>query len=207
MATTMNRHSSYHSNTAKSSMQKVCITLGIFFVLLSLIGIIMPGFMGMHLSMTHNLIHLATGALALMAGFADDSSRAYNFAVAFGTVYGLLAIAGFVIGMPGYPGVGNMEADQNLLRIIPNVLEIGTADHTSNMIVSAVLLMSAFIWKRRHQDVDRTVVDRQRSQEKVFTTNTTGSNVGTDLHRSELGRSDIDRGMDRERRADFEERI
>ena len=195
------------------------MTLGIFFVLLALIGVVMPGFMGMHLSMMHNLIHLVTGALALWAGSSDDSRKAYNCAVGLGTVYGLLGIAGFVIGAPGYPGVGNMAADQNLLRLIPNVLEIGTADHSANLLVSAFFLFSAYAWKKSFQDTDRSIIDNQRRQsdrgvtgvgglsQDVFTTNTTGSNVGTDLHRAKLGRTDIDRGIDQSRRKNFEDRI
>lgn len=168
----------------------------------------MPGFMGMHLSMSHNLVHVASGALALWCGYGEDSRRAYNFAMAFGTIYGLLGLAGFIVGQPGYPGVGHMEADQNLLRVIPNVLEFGTMDHSIHILISAVFLFSAFAWKRRHQDADRNLVDVQRRRDtEVFKTNTTGSNVGTDLHRAPLGRTDVDRMTDQNRRTDFENRI
>ena len=143
MATTIN--SSGHRNTRpafanRSSIQQVCIVLGAAFVLLGLAGMIMPGFMSMHLSMAHNLIHLASGAIALTFGYGHDSRKAYTCAVVIGVVYGLLGVAGFLIGQPGYPGVGHMEAEQNLLRLIPNVLEIGTMDHALNLIVSAALL-------------------------------------------------------------------
>src|SRR5690348_8937043 len=108
MATTMKR--SVGSASYKTPIQKVCITLGIIFVLIGVLGIIMPGFMGMHLSMAHNLIHLVTGALALWVGYYDDASKAYTFSIAFGAIYAVLGIAGYVIGQPGYPGVGHMAA-------------------------------------------------------------------------------------------------
>lgn len=201
----------------KTPIQKVCIALGFVFLVMGLVGIIMPGFMGMHLSMSHNLIHLVSGALALVMGYSNDARRAYTFAIAFGALYGLLGLAGYVIGQPGYPGVGHMAADQNLLRVIPNVLEFGTMDHGVHLLLSAVFLISALAWKHSYQDADRGIVDIQRRKDtidttvgantRVFTTNTTGSNVGTDLHRSGLGRSDIDRDIDRNRRTDFENRI
>ena len=132
-----------------------------------LAGMIMPGFMSMHLSMAHNLIHLASGAIALTFGYGHDSRKAYTCAVVIGVVYGLLGVAGFLIGQPGYPGVGHMEAEQNLLRLIPNVLEIGTMDHALNLIVSAALLGGAYVWKKRHLEADRGVVDVQRRSKKT----------------------------------------
>lgn len=200
----------------RSSIQKVCIVLGAAFVLIGFVGIIMPGLMAMHLSMAHNLIHLASGALALAAGYADDSKKAYSFAVIFGVVYGLLGIAGFVIGQPGYPGVGHMEADQNLLRVIPNVLEFGTMDHSVHMLISAAFLFSAYAWKKRNLEADRSIVDVQRRSVKegtlgegtIQSMNTfDSSNSASDLSKSELGASDISRVSDRNRRTDFERRV
>ena len=42
--------------------------LGIVFLLVGLLGFAAPNLMGMHLSTTHNLIHLVSGALALYFG-------------------------------------------------------------------------------------------------------------------------------------------
>jgi hypothetical protein len=192
------------------------------FILLGVLGIVMPGFIGMHLSMAHNLVHLITGALALWVGYSEDPGKSYTFSIAFGAIYGVLGLAGFLIGQPGYPGVGHMAADQNLLRVIPNVLEFGTMDHGIHILLSAFFLVGAFAWKHSFADADRSIIDVQSRRDTVdtkvdlsvrgpannlFTTNTTGSNVGTDLHRSELGRNDVDRGIDQNRRDDFESRI
>lgn len=206
-------HHSRHYVSTRSSIQKVCIGMGIAFVLAGLAGIIMPGFMGMHLSMLHNVIHLASGALALWVGYSDRPRRAYNFALAFGTVYGLLGIVGFIVGQPGYPGVGHMAPDQNLLRVIPNVLEFGTSDHVVHILIASVLLLSAFGYKKRHQDADRSIVDVQRRKagvgSDVFrnTTRPEARNSDTDLSRADLGRSDVNRTGDLNRRSDFERKL
>ena len=43
----------------------------------------------------HNAVHIASGALALLAGFAGFQA-AKNFCLVFGLVYGLVAVLGFV---------------------------------------------------------------------------------------------------------------
>ncbi len=183
MATIMNSHQAHSYRSTRSVVQNTCVGLGIFLVLTGLIGLLIPGFMGMHLSMTHNLIHIVSGALALWAGFADESRRAYTLSVVFGSLYGLLAIAGFIIGVPGYPGVGYMAADQYLWRVIPNILEYGTMDHTVHLILSAAFLLAAYSWKKRSKDGGRSIVDGQRRADLM----------GRDTFRSNISNSKIDR--------------
>lgn len=202
MATTMRQNfpGQGHAGVAKTSVQKLCIIIGVGFIVAGLGGIMMPGMLGMHLSMAHNLIHLASGALALWAGYAD-SRKSYTFCIAFGAVYGLLGVLGFLIGEPGYPGVGHMEADQNLLRVVPNVLEFGSSDHAVHIFLGAVLLAGGFLWKRRHNDYRGTTYrGRQTTRPEV-------PNSDTDLADADLGRSDVNRTGDLNRRADFERKL
>lgn len=217
MATVMNTNS-HHLTSPRSLTQKVCIGLGLFFVLAGIGGIIMPGMLGMHLSLLHNIIHLASGVLALMCGYADDPKKSYNFCIGFGTVYGLLGLAGFVFGEPGYPGVGHMEADNFLLRVIPNALEFGTADHGVHILIAGTFLISAYIWKRRTADISKTAVDVQgrtgnfTTSSEVFRTTSSQDDVDLlnserNLKDAELGSSDVNRYTDRQRRDDFERRI
>jgi hypothetical protein len=213
MATTMNRPS--HLLSARTMTQKVCIAVGVFFIVAGLGGIVMPGMLGMHLSLLHNIVHLASGALALWCGYSDDAKKAYTFCAAFGTVYGLLGLAGFFFGKPGYPGVGHMEADENLLRIIPNAFELGTSDHIVHIFLAATLLVTAYVWKSRNDMTGRTIVNEQgrtyrglkgsavgRQRESVLR-----QNSESDLKDADLGQSDINRYIDRARREEFERRI
>jgi hypothetical protein len=132
----------------KSMIQKVSIGVGVFFLVLGLGGIIMPAMMGMHLSSTHNLIHLITAGVGLWAGFSDTSRSAYLFSLGFGFFYAFMGVIGFIFGTVGYPGVGDAAIDQNLLRLIPNVLELGSVDHGMHLLFACVLLISAFAWQR-----------------------------------------------------------
>lgn len=175
MPTVMNPHRA-HFATDRSGPQKICLGMGFAFIVIGLMGVILPGILGMHLSMLHNLIHILSGALALWCGFTAPN-RAYNFCLGFGAVYGLLGIAGFVMGEPGYPAMGHMEADQNLFRIIPNFLEFGTMDHVVHLLIGSFLLFTAFTFRK-----DRKFYTRERSSSEYT--------VSELNRRSTLGESD-----------------
>lgn len=159
MAEVMNRP--HHVTHPRVTVQKIAIGVGIFSVALGLIGIVVPGFLGLHLSFSHNVIHLLIGSLAIWCGYSDDPKKSYGFAMGFGVFYALIGLAGFVIGEPGYPGVGYMEADENLMRVVPNVLEFGSMDHIEHLVAAVVLLLGAYGWIKQKDEFSRTVVDTQ----------------------------------------------
>lgn len=149
MATTIDRHSRL-SAANRSVAQKTCIYLGIFLLVAGFGGVITPGLLGMHLSLLHNVVHITAGGLALWSGLSDVSGKARIFSISFGSLFLFLGIAGFMFGKVGYPGVGNMEADSNLLRIIPNALELGTSDHVVHLLLGTVFMVSAYLSKREN---------------------------------------------------------
>lgn len=146
------QHYPHRGATFRTTPQKVCISMGIAFIVIGFLGVLMPGFLGMHLSMAHNMVHIVSGAVALWCGYTS-LNRSMAFAIGFGAIYGLLGIAGYVLGSPGYPGVGNMEADQNLFRLIPNVLEFGSMDHIVHLLISAFLLFTAYTYRKDRGDI------------------------------------------------------
>jgi hypothetical protein len=50
-----------------------------------------------HVNFAHNLIHLATGLISLICGFASEYASRQFFKI-FGVIYGLVAILGFYYG-------------------------------------------------------------------------------------------------------------
>lgn len=147
MPTIMNRHHVSPQESERSAPQKVAISMGIAFLLIGVVGVVLPGFVGMHLSVAHNLVHIFSGILALWCGYTRPK-RAYNFCLWFGAFYGLLGIAGYLMGVPGFPVAGNMDADQNLFRVIPNVLEFGTMDHIVHLLIATFLIMTAYTFRK-----------------------------------------------------------
>ena len=74
----------------------ICKILGVGFLLIGLLGFVQPNLLGMHLSPTHNVIHLLSAGTAFYFGFAAALSAARGFCLAFGAVYLLLGVLGFV---------------------------------------------------------------------------------------------------------------
>ena len=145
------QHSSGHRVTLNRSItEKICIGVGYVFILIGLIGVLRPAIVGMHLSMAHNFINIVSGFLALLAGYSTPR-KAFAFCLWCGGIYSFLGIAGFVMGAPGYPGVGYMEADQNLFRILPDYLEFGSIDHLFHLLVGTFFIYSAYTFRNERK--------------------------------------------------------
>jgi hypothetical protein len=128
-------------------IKTVCTIIGAVFVLAGILGFLMPGLAGLHLSAAHNLIHLVSGVAALYFGLAATLSAARMFGIVFGVVYLLLGLAGFLLGSPGTPSMAGMAADSRLFSVIPGVLELGTPDHLFHVLGGIVFLGAALMTK------------------------------------------------------------
>ena len=107
-----------------------CRILGVAMLAAGVLGFVMPRLLGFHLTPVHNVIHLATGALAAYFGFAGSYVGAQNFCRAFGVVYGLVALLGFVAPgllstILGHPGLtsGDLMPD-NLFHVAVTVASL-----------------------------------------------------------------------------------
>jgi hypothetical protein len=126
----------------------ICKILGVVFLLVGLIGFAKPDLMGTHLSLLHNLVHIASGAIALYLGFAGTLSAARMFCIIFGLVYLLLGVLGFVLGAPGTPSMASMASmgsDPNLWKVIPGQFEPGRNDHILHILLGIIFLVAGFM--------------------------------------------------------------
>jgi hypothetical protein len=76
--------------------QTLCRIAGVVFLVAGLAGFAMPHLLGFHRTPIHNVVHIATGAAALYFGFAAAAPAARTFCLAFGAVYLLLGVLGFL---------------------------------------------------------------------------------------------------------------
>jgi Domain of unknown function (DUF4383) len=125
----------------------VATIMGVVFLLVGIVGFVAPGVGGFHLSTAHNLVHIISGAVALYLGLAGTLSGARLFCIIFGVVYGLLGVAGFLLGAPGTPSMAGMPADSRLFKVLPGTLELGTSDHTLHIILGIIFLIAGFLTK------------------------------------------------------------
>lgn len=73
----------------------------------------------------HNLIHIASGALGLLA-FASGPRASRTYALVFGVVYVVVAIWGFIIGShESILGFVPINTEDNVLHLILGVLGLG----------------------------------------------------------------------------------
>ena len=107
---------------------------GAFLVVVGLLGFVAPGFLGMHLSPLHNVVHLLSGAAAIYFGMKATPTAARTFCQVFGAVYALSGLAGFVAGGPDYT-----------FTIIPGALVLGTMDHLVHLILGATFLSVGWV--------------------------------------------------------------
>jgi hypothetical protein len=112
-----------------------CKILGVAMLVAGVAGFAMPRLLGFHLTPVHNLIHLATGALAAYFGFAGAYGGALNFCRIFGVVYALVAVLGFVAPgllstILGHPGLSAADL---------------MADNVFHVVVAASSLAAGFL--------------------------------------------------------------
>ena len=85
------------------SLKRIAVIFGILFVaggVLGFVPAVNPGgkLLGMFdVNGAHNLVHIATGVVALIVGFASDKASRIFFQV-FGIVYAAVAALGFFYG-------------------------------------------------------------------------------------------------------------
>lgn len=121
----------------------ICKLLGVVFLLVGIVGFIMSkdatgrDALGTHLTTAHNLVHIISGIVALYFGFSASLSAARGFCLAFGAVYLLLGVVGFIMGD---------SANDRMLKI-DDLLMLGTRDHAIHVLLGILFLVGALMTK------------------------------------------------------------
>lgn len=95
----------------KSTLAKVYTILsGFILVVVGIAGFFHHQMFNLTFPPAHNLFHLLSGVIALFAGLGADPSGPRRFGLIFGSIYSLLAIAGFA----GLHDLGPLRLGLNL---------------------------------------------------------------------------------------------
>ena len=119
---------SYHSRTSAL----VARVFGVIFVALGIVVLVRGG----PVDQCHNLLHIATGLIALYVGFVGSLAVARRFCLGFGAFYLALGALGLILGDP---------SPDRLWQVGPLHLEI--ADHGFHLVLGAVLAVSGVLTK------------------------------------------------------------
>ena len=89
--------------------KKLVMTLGVVFIVVGLLGLVNDPILGIfEVDLVHNLVHLASGVLAVIfAGKGEMMAK--KLAQVFGVVYALVAVLGLVL--PGEKVLGLIQAN------------------------------------------------------------------------------------------------
>ncbi|MEP7149278.1 MAG: DUF4383 domain-containing protein [Acidobacteriota bacterium] len=112
----------------------IATLLGVVFILVGLLGFVVPSLLGAHLSPAHNVVHLVSGAAALYLGLKGSLSGAKMFCMIFGTVYLLLGVVGFAMG----------SGDERMFDLA-GILHLGTVDHIIHVLLGSIFLVGALM--------------------------------------------------------------
>ena len=108
----------------------VCRMLGAIFVGIGLLVIVRGGLVDPY----HNLLHVATGAIALSVGFLGSSSGARAFCLGFGAAYLALGALGQLLGDP------LLDRQWQV-----GLMSLETADHVFHVVLGLVFLASGVL--------------------------------------------------------------
>ena len=129
----------------------IATIMGALFILLGLIGFVLPNLLGTHLSWPHNLIHLVSGAVSLYFGLAGTLAGAKIFDYLFGAFYLGLGVVGYWLGMVSNTELPPESAhgyNEHMFRMIPGYLELGSMDHLVHVLIGAIYLFGAVMTRR-----------------------------------------------------------
>ncbi len=115
------------------TLKNIALIFGVVFVVVGVLGwipAINPGgkLLGLFdVNTAHNLVHVLTGIVAIIAGMASEGASRLFFRI-FGVIYALVAVLGFFYG------------DQPLLGIVSN----NAADSALHVVIAVVALYLGF---------------------------------------------------------------
>ncbi|QDK36124.1 DUF4383 domain-containing protein [Bdellovibrio sp. NC01] len=126
----------------RSYAREVSVVFGITFLVVGLLGFVIPYFLNGHWSYLHNVIFLVAGAMAVWFGVRSELA-ARRFAYIAGAFFTIMGLLGYIGGVPGEATIANPVRDDFMWNFIPGVLELGSADHSIHLIAGVILLIGA----------------------------------------------------------------
>ena len=104
-------------------LKNIAIAFGIVFIIVGILGFVsavtpnglLLGYF--EVNPAHNVVHLATGVVALIVAFASEKAMRLFFQI-FGVIYALVALMGFFMGNQPLLGIVAINAADNWLHVL-----------------------------------------------------------------------------------------
>ncbi|MCL6566977.1 MAG: DUF4383 domain-containing protein [Acidobacteriia bacterium] len=101
------------------------LVVGVVLLLVGIVGFFVGDstLFGLGFTMHHNVIHVLSGAIGLWAGSSKNVGAARMYALIFGAIYTLVAIAGFATGSEDLFGIPlKLNTTYNVIHLLIGVL-------------------------------------------------------------------------------------
>ncbi|HEY3179691.1 MAG TPA: DUF4383 domain-containing protein [Casimicrobiaceae bacterium] len=101
-------------------LKKIAIAFGIVFIIVGIVSAVTPNgrLLGyFEVNAAHNMVHLATGVIAVIVGFVSEKAARLFFQI-FGVIYALVALLGFFTGNQPLLGIVAINAADNWLHVL-----------------------------------------------------------------------------------------
>ena len=96
--------------------------IGVVFILAGILGFFQDPVLGiLDVDLIHNIIHLATGILALVFT-SQGEAQGRKFFLIFGIVYALVTVLGFVTGEGKILGLVSVNAADNYFHLVVTIV-------------------------------------------------------------------------------------
>jgi hypothetical protein len=129
--------------------QAVGLEFGCMLILIALMGLFDPGFLGLNLSFMHVLVLGSSGALSAWASFSYPQHLCYRINLSLGLFFLLNAVIGYLVVKLNGAGSSFYSTEQ-LNRLAPGFSELGFADHLVHTFFSIIFFGEAFSVKYHH---------------------------------------------------------
>lgn len=133
-------------------VEMVTVVAGFTSVLLGLMGLFDPGFMGLQLSPMHCFVLGSTGALAVWGGLTSGEHRVRARRISL--TLGLFFLANLVLGVMIQEAVKDRSVfNEEMVRTFaPGFLELESWDHFLHGALAVVYLLDYFLIRRKHSN-------------------------------------------------------
>lgn len=103
-------------------MKNIMYVIGVVFILAGILGFFQDPVLGiLDVDLIHNIIHLATGILALVFT-SQGEAQGRKFFLIFGIVYALVTVLGFVTGEGKILGLVSVNAADNYFHLVVTIV-------------------------------------------------------------------------------------
>jgi hypothetical protein len=122
--------------------------IGMVLLIVGGIGIFIPTFLGLSLSLMHCSVLLLTGALAMWSA-SRARRQAMWLNLGLGVFFLLNGVLGMIFSDEGHLKVGTGTAEDMVVRLAPGFLNLNYYDHFFHLFVALFFLAEALSWRQK----------------------------------------------------------